>query len=463
MILEQRNQDRWLQTLSQVIQTRNLVEPKDRVLLCCSGGLDSSALLHMFSRLADLLDIDLQAVHVDHRTREDSSKQEGAWLQVLCDRIGIPLARLSVPTHSKLQSQMDFRQARLSLIEDYAEEHQFQKIATAHHANDNAETLLMRMMSGSGLNGLRGISPQRDKWIRPLLGFTREELQDYLQKYGLGWVEDPSNARSDYLRNKIRNDIFPIFEESRKSSIRNLSRLAERIDEEEAEWDEWIAGELAQNSKNQLAISTLEKWPRNLQRRILRTWLGSLGFENVPAWIETLLKKNDFLTPSGSFLFRSDTLIYSPEGEFGSLWSMGLGPLDNERRIDLGPSRAWSYLSGAPHTEALLKMSLSLQFRAPNFHGPGQMRLAWDSLPWPLALRNWQKFDPVDWIQKVLREKQIPKAYWAQWPALVGYEKQEFVGLLGLDVLEKYQHKGLERCVCFQPIFEEDLSRHSGS
>ena len=229
------------------------------------------------------------------------------------------------------------------------------------------------------------------------------------------------------------------------------------VEEEEAEWEDWILAELNQYPKGQLSLGWLEKWPKNLQRRVLRTWLSTLGFEGVPAWIENLLKRSDLLTPSGAFLFRSDTLIFSPEQEFASEWSLGKGPLEIDRRYDLGASRAWSFLPSAPDTEKTFKYSLLMQFKTPSFDSPGVIKLSWENLPWPLALRSPVKSDPLAWMDKLLKEASIPKVYWTQWPVIVSHKTQEVVGLLGLGVLEKYQPKDLARCVCVQGIFEEYL------
>ncbi|MEO5668125.1 MAG: tRNA lysidine(34) synthetase TilS, partial [Bdellovibrionota bacterium] len=276
-------QHRLIQETIAFIRRRGLVKEGDKVLVAVSGGLDSSVLLHTLARISRVLGIQIEVAHVDHRTRGEASEREAMWVKVLAERLHLKLHALRIMPPERT-SQDDLRNLRRKALLELAKDLGGCRIATAHHADDNAETFLMRAMSGTGSNGLAGIRPQEGLWIKPLLSATRSDLEDYARTHRLAWVEDPSNERSAYLRNHLRNVLIPQLEETRSGSLRNLARAAERIEEEESAWDSWMETQL-EGPRETLSVAWLERWPAPMQRRVLRFWLKRLGLVSQPALV----------------------------------------------------------------------------------------------------------------------------------------------------------------------------------
>ena len=204
------------------------------LLIALSGGLDSVVLAHLFRfRVTDGLV--LSAAHFDHRMREVSGA-DALWVRGLCRAWKLPLreGRSSVP----VRSEADARRARYDFLHATAAATGADWIVTAHHADDQAETVLFRAVRGTGLAGLRGMSARtRNGVLRPLLPFWREEIEEYAARTGLSWREDATNASLEPARNRIRNRILPEIEQHVAGGARrNLVALAAQAAESEEGW-----------------------------------------------------------------------------------------------------------------------------------------------------------------------------------------------------------------------------------
>src|SRR2546422_1031675 len=198
-------------------RARGLLRPGDRVLAAVSGGPDSVALLSVLAALAPSWDLTLQAVHVNHGLRGAESDEDASFVAGFCDRLGVALAiervTLVGPAGRRrgrsLQEQA--REARYAAMVRVATALRMDKIALGHTADDQAETLVMWMLRGSGTAGLAGIPPSRGPLvIRPLLDVGRAEIIAYLEAQGLPFRVDSSNAKPLYLRNRVRHELLPI-------------------------------------------------------------------------------------------------------------------------------------------------------------------------------------------------------------------------------------------------------------
>ncbi len=187
-------------------------------MVALSGGADSVCLLSVLLALEKELSFSLAAVHVNHNLRGAEAERDAAFCAGLCEKLGVRLHNCSadVPSLAKekhLSTETAAREARYAIFHSLCEKYGYSKIAVAHNAQDNAETLLMHLLRGSGLDGLRGILPKRGNVIRPLLCVTREEIEAYLAALEAAYVTDSTNAEDVYLRNRIRHDLLPKLQE----------------------------------------------------------------------------------------------------------------------------------------------------------------------------------------------------------------------------------------------------------
>ena len=199
------------------------------VVCAVSGGADSMALLFAMYLLKEKAGIRLSAAHFNHGLRGEESDRDEAFVRDFCDRYEIPLfcGRGEVkPGKKGLEAAA--RDARYEFLKELPG-----KIATAHTADDNAETVLMHLVRGTGLKGLGGIMPVNGSLVRPMLSVTRAEVIAFLQEYHIGFVTDSSNETDDFLRNRLRHSVMPVLKEENPRLAEKLSAMALRLREDE--------------------------------------------------------------------------------------------------------------------------------------------------------------------------------------------------------------------------------------
>ena len=204
-------------------------QPGDRVVVACSGGLDSLVLLHLLRFRSARLGIDLSAAHFDHRMREGSSA-DAEWLRGLAAAWGVPLR--AEHARDAPRNETEARELRYRFLESVARDGAGATVLTAHHSDDQVETILFRIVRGTGVEGLRGIPAAREPGlVRPLLPFARAELEAYASSHRLRPRVDPSNTSPRFTRNRIRHDVLPLLEQTHSGAavaLLRLSRNAER-------------------------------------------------------------------------------------------------------------------------------------------------------------------------------------------------------------------------------------------
>ncbi|MBO5323906.1 MAG: tRNA lysidine(34) synthetase TilS [Oscillospiraceae bacterium] len=219
-----------LNDLLRQLRSYDMVQPGDTVFVAVSGGADSMALLWSMYLLREKLGIVLKAAHFNHHLRGEESDGDEAFVREFCDRWEIPLSVSGGEIQpGKKGLEAAAREARYAFLRSLPG-----KVATAHTADDNAETLLMHLIRGTGLKGLGGISPMNGTVIRPMLGITRQQVMEFLEENHIPHVEDSSNAGDRFLRNRLRHDIMPLLVKENPRLAENLSATAQRLRQDEA-------------------------------------------------------------------------------------------------------------------------------------------------------------------------------------------------------------------------------------
>ena len=216
------------------IEKHQLLDKEKPVLVALSGGADSVALLLVLHNL----DYKCQAIHCNFHLRGEESNRDEEFVTALCKRLNIPLSIIHFSTTEYAKShgisiEMAARELRYDAFEKQRKSIDAQAIAVAHHRDDSAETLLLNLVRGTGIRGLRGIQPKNGYIIRPLLCVGRKDIIDYLKWRGEDYVTDSTNLTSDYTRNKIRLEIIPKLAEINPSIKESLAGTAQRISEAE--------------------------------------------------------------------------------------------------------------------------------------------------------------------------------------------------------------------------------------
>lgn len=214
-----------LNELLRFIRRYDMVQPGDRLVCAVSGGADSMALLWAMYLLKDKLEICLECAHFNHGLRGEESLRDQRFVEDFCKSWQIDCHVQSAQVKAgKKGLEAAARDARYGFLKSLPG-----KIATAHTADDNAETVLMHLVRGTGLKGLGGIAPVSGNVIRPMLEITRAQVLAFLQEYHIPFVEDSSNAGDDFLRNRLRHHVLPLLKAENPRFAQSLSETAQSL------------------------------------------------------------------------------------------------------------------------------------------------------------------------------------------------------------------------------------------
>ncbi len=275
--------------VAKVVRARGLLQPGQKVLVAVSGGPDSVALLSILHALAPAWGFSLTVVHCNYGLRGDESAGDALFVTALCRRLDIPClvkplsaGRRGAGVSSSLQARA--RESRYRLFRELAGELGVERVALGHNADDQAETVLLRMLRGAGLRGLAGMPHIRERlFVRPLLSISRQEILSYLEAVGLPYRTDSSNAKSIYLRNRVRHELLPVIQSLAPAAIRMLARQADILRDDDRLLDSVAARRLARIIRTRdsttlmLDRAALLEQPAALQRRMLRQALQALS------------------------------------------------------------------------------------------------------------------------------------------------------------------------------------------
>ena len=306
----------------ETIKKNNMIENEDKIVLAVSGGPDSICMLDILNDIKndETIDINFEiaVAHVNHMIRKEAEEDE-KYVKKYCEEKQIEFYSKSIDVqkmanNNKIGLEEAGRKARYDFFDEILEKTKAQKIAIAHNKNDKVETVLMHILRGSGINGLKGIEPKRGKYIRPLIESERNEIEEYCDEKNLQPRIDKTNFENEYTRNKVRNLLIPyIQKEFNPNLIQTIDRLSNLVAEEEDYMDKQV-----QKIYEEILISENEKEIQldlktfNLQEKVIKSRLilytitrlfgNSKGLEKIH--IEDIIKLcsnnigNKYLTPN---------------------------------------------------------------------------------------------------------------------------------------------------------------------
>ncbi len=263
------------------INTYSMLEGCTHITAALSGGADSVCLLRILNEICPLFHISLDAIHVNHCIRGEESDRDEEFCRNLCKKIDIPFkaVKYNVPEYAKtnkISLEEAARNVRYRIFSEHSQSGW--KIATAHTSSDNAETILINLVRGTGLKGLSGIPPVRDNFIRPLIESTRSDVEEYLQSINQDFITDSTNLTLDYTRNKIRHMVIPELLKINSGFFSTISNESKIISEEN-EYLENKAAEAFQNCCQENKLIGLSKYDSVIVKRCIMKFLKR---ENIP-------------------------------------------------------------------------------------------------------------------------------------------------------------------------------------
>lgn len=287
--------------LHQLIRSCGLIERGTALCIGVSGGADSVALVHLLNDLKSQFRLRLALAHVNHGLRGQASKDDERFVRAMARELDLPLHVEKVDVHKRAQQtgqsiEMAARDLRHAFFKKLAREHGYDRCALAHTANDQAETVLLRLLRGAGVTGLGGIRAHAFvdglSMIRPLLKAARSDLIEWLTSRGIAWREDASNIDTRFLRNRVRHELLPMLEERFNPSVRDtLVRSAELLQADEAFLStqaDVALGRLLSSQEDGISIAAAAAIPLALQRRVFRSWLMVNGMDGADLHAEAI-------------------------------------------------------------------------------------------------------------------------------------------------------------------------------
>jgi len=302
-----------LHRVKRTIDRYHLLNQGDRLVVGVSAGVDSMVLLHLLNACRQTFNLSLIVTYVNHGIRPKEPEKEADFVQKECERLHLPFEcgtfnAKEFQRLGKFSLQEAARRLRFHFFEQILQKYDAQKIALGHQADDQVETVLLRLMRGAGLQGLKGILPIREgKVIRPLLEVWRHEIEAFATKNNIPYLIDSSNLKEDYLRNRLRLSLIPLLEKEYQPNLKKILLRTSAILREENDYLEKEAEKIYQNMVEGKGDALMFQYPvyRSLhpaiQWRVIRKMLRRIyGEEKEDLEVSQMFKK--LKQPSPSFL-----------------------------------------------------------------------------------------------------------------------------------------------------------------
>jgi len=436
------------------IRTYGMMNRGDRVVTAVSGGPDSVALLFLLAELRRRLGIRLHIAHLDHGLRRDDSRADARYTRRLARRLGLPVTieRIRIEDHPDGGLEEAARTVRYNFLERVAIEQRAQRIATGHTADDQAETVLMRLIRGAGSEGLAGIPPIRDRIVRPLIEVRRPQIERYLRRRRLRPRQDETNRHLDRLRNRVRWKLIPLLERRYQPNIVEILNRIARLESEERDYFrsqaraslETRARRLSKG-KIMLDLSGFEDYFKIGEKYLFRELIGRLkgdlkGIENLHLMqlIELSGKRS-----SGSRLSLPDDIMVERTRN-GLIFTRG--PSEPFCRTVNLPGR--SHLKGPGWFFRSRLIEKDPRFRLPAEGDAFRAFFDWSRLRGPFVLRSRRsgdRFHPLGMkgrckLSDFFIDRKIPRALRDDVPLLVG--RDGIIWVVGSQIGEPFKVSG---------------------
>ncbi len=267
-----------IKRIQNFVGKNELWERGDKIIVGVSSGADSTCLLDVLVKLMPKYDLKLIIAHINYGLRGEDSEQDEKFVQKLAEKYGLKTARLSV-SGGKNFSENKMRKIRYDFFEKIRRENNFNLIAVAHNRDDQAETVLMHLLRGSGLQGLSAMKAKNEIIIRPLLNISREEILKYLEKNKLKYQIDITNENTNFFRNKIRHKLLPELEKNYNVEIKKvLAKMAMIVadDYDFLKREAGIKKQLVSGEKGDVKIKKILELHPAMQRQVLRSVISEI-------------------------------------------------------------------------------------------------------------------------------------------------------------------------------------------
>lgn len=363
------------------IETRLSFLKKAKLLLAISGGLDSVVLAHLCYQLK----LNIALVHCNFNLRGDESDADEDFVMQFAEKLDLEVFIESFDTEAyaktnKLSTQMAARELRYNWFKELSGQLHFEYVLTAHHADDNLETFLINLSRGTGLDGLTGIPEVNDTIVRPLLPFSRQNIEEYAIKHHLKWREDSSNASTKYLRNKLRHEVIPVLKNLNPNFLQNfqntLNNLNDTADIVEESLNAVLKRAVVSMDATEIKLKVSEFRKLNNPKAYLHEFLKDYGFTE---WNDVV---NLLEAQSGKQLFSSSHRLLKDRDV------LILRDIASEKKQDVITieNNQW-------HTEIPIgTLHLSVVDSVLNSHS-NSIYVDKGSLTFPLLIRPWQEGD----------------------------------------------------------------------
>jgi tRNA(Ile)-lysidine synthase len=439
------------------IDRYHLLERDDRLVVGVSGGIDSMVLLHLLNTYRREFNLSLIVAHVNHGLRPEESKEEANLVQKESERLGLHFEYGQFDVRrfqrvGRLSAQDAGRRIRFQFFKNLLLKYQAHKIALGHNADDQVETVLLRLIRGSGLQGLRGMLPIREgRVIRPLLEIWKEEIESFAREKGIPFLLDSSNLKEDYLRNRVRLSLIPLIEKEYQPTFKKIVMKTSAILREENDYLDRGAEESyrkiihQENEILSFRFSEFQALQKAIQWRMIQKIWRRMNREEMITEegegldVDSIYRQLHQSSPS--FLFELPRGIYLEK-------QYDMVSLKKGRMKPLPPFEAELVLPGRTFIDEIgREMVAEETVRDEKFivfkESPNTAFLDYEKLQFPLKVRNFRpgdRFQPlgVKGIQKLKKffiDHKIPRFERPKIPLLISGEK--IVWIIGYRIDER--------------------------